>query len=70
MRRDVQLPITRRETIAVALSSDGLPTKAIAYEMGISVSTATDHLRNARLKLQAKNIQHLVALAMRQGLIQ
>ena len=70
MRRDVQLPITRRETIAVALASDGLPTKAIAYQMGVTVSTATHHLRNARLKMQAANIQHLVALAMRQGLIQ
>lgn len=61
--------LTKREKEAAQLAADGLKDKQIADRMGISQSTVEAHLRAARAALNAKNTAHLVAIAIRNGII-
>ena len=61
--------ITRRETQALAWTSEGKSVSDIATLMGISAETVKAHLDSARYKLGALNRVHAVAKAIRHGLI-
>ena len=61
--------ITRRETQALAWTSEGKSVSDIATLMCISAETVKAHLDSARYKLGALNRVHAVAKAIRHGLI-
>jgi DNA-binding CsgD family transcriptional regulator len=61
--------ITRRETEALAWTSEGKSLSDIGTLMGISAETVKAHLDSARFKLGALNRVHAVAKAIRHGLI-
>lgn len=61
--------LTVRELQALALAADGLPNPKIAVRMSVSEPTVASHVRNARVKLRARNRTHAVAVAIRRGLL-
>jgi FixJ family two-component response regulator len=58
-----QASLTQREREVLALLLEGLPTKLIAHELGISSRTAEHHRAAVIQKMQARNISHLMRLA-------
>lgn len=56
-------PLTERESQVLDLIAAGLSDREIGERLGISSSTASVHVRHARLKLGARNRAHAVALA-------
>jgi FixJ family two-component response regulator len=58
-----QALLTQREREVFALLLDGLPTKLIAYQLGISSRTAEHHRAAVIQKMQARNISHLMRMA-------
>src|SRR5262245_17049467 len=58
------------ERRTVLYLSYGLGERGAAEMLGVSYETARTHTQHARRKLCAKNIAHLVALALRQKLIE
>jgi len=63
----VQLTAAERE--ALGLVRDGLLLKEIAHELGISETAVKQRLKNARIKLKARNGSHAVSIAVRAPLI-
>ncbi len=62
-------PLTPREIEVLNLLADGLPNKAIAYQLGISDQTAKFHVASICGKLGAANRTEAVRLALRKGLL-
>ena len=60
---------TRREREVLTLLAEGLVSRAIGERMGVAATTVDWHIAQLSDKLGARNRQHLVALAMRTGLI-
>lgn len=60
---------TRREREVLALLAEGLVSRAIGERMGVAATTVDWHIAQLSEKLGARNRQHLVALAMRSGLV-
>lgn len=58
-----------REVQAIRCLSMDKRIKQVAKEMGISFDGANFHIRNARIKLDVKTSQGLVAKALREGII-
>jgi DNA-binding CsgD family transcriptional regulator len=63
-------PLTHSEIRVIILVADGASDKDIAQDMRVSVSTAKTYATRARIKVGARNRAHLVAIAMRAGLVQ
>lgn len=63
----VQLTAAERE--ALGLVRDGLLLKEIARELGISETAVKQRLKNARIKLKARNGSHAVSIAVKASLI-
>lgn len=61
---------TRQEAVVLALLAGGHSYESAAAELGISHHTTRSHTRSAIKKLQARNIPHAVAIALREGWIQ
>ena len=61
--------LTKREKEATQLAAEGLKDKQIAARMGVTERTVEAHLQSARTALSAKNTTHLIALAIRSGII-
>ena len=61
--------LTRREIDVLALIANGLSHAEAAQRLDISDHTLRDHLASARLKLDARNTAHAVALAIAAGQI-
>jgi len=61
--------VTSAELEALKLVRDGYLTKEIASLLGVSEGAVKQRLRNARVKLGAKNGSQAVSIALRQGLI-
>ena len=61
--------LTRREAQVLEMMAEGTPTDKIASELGISVHTVRNHVRNLRRKLNARSKPEAVANAFRQGLL-
>ena len=55
--------LTQREREVLALLLEGLPTKLIAVQLGISSRTAEHHRAAVIQKMQAHNISHLMRMA-------
>jgi len=58
-----QALLTQREREVLALLLEGLPTKLIAHQLGISSRTAEHHRAAVIQKMQAHNIFHLMRIA-------
>ena len=58
-----QALLTQREREMLALLLEGLPTKLIAHQLGISSRTAEHHRASVIQKMQAHNISHLMRMA-------
>jgi DNA-binding CsgD family transcriptional regulator len=61
--------LTRRQIQVLRLLSDGGSTAHIAKSLGLSEATVKTHLKNAMARLNARNRTHLIALALRSGLL-
>ncbi|WP_439138982.1 helix-turn-helix transcriptional regulator [Roseicyclus sp.] len=61
--------LTMAEREALGLVRDGRLLKEIAAELGISQNAVKQRLKNARLKLNARNGSHAVSIAVKTGLI-
>jgi two-component system response regulator FixJ len=59
--------LTQREREVLTLLIDGLPTKLIAYRLGISARTTEHHRTAVMQKMQARTISHLVRIALNLG---
>ena len=55
--------LTQREREVLALLLEGLPTKLIAHQLGISSRTAEHHRASVIQKMHAHNISHLMRMA-------
>ncbi|HEX2864744.1 MAG TPA: response regulator transcription factor [Deinococcales bacterium] len=62
-------PLTERETEVLRLVADGRGNKAIAAELGVSVSTVKLHVQEILEKLGASDRTHAAVKALRQGLL-
>ena len=63
------LRLTGKELLAVKLAADGSTVAETARIVGLSSETVKTQLSRARRKLGARNMAHLVALALRAGII-
>lgn len=61
--------LTRREVEILEYVTLGLSAKEVARQVAISPRTVERHVENVRLKLRAKNRTHMVACAVRAGLL-
>ena len=59
--------LTQRELEVLALLVDGLPTKLIARQLGITPRTTEHHRAAVMRKMQARTISHLVRMALSSG---
>ena len=59
--------LTQREREVFDLVIEGLPTKLIAYRLGITSRTAEHHRAAVMRKMQARTISHLVRMALSLG---
>lgn len=59
--------LSQREKECLLLASDGASPRQIGNQVGLSPHTVIFHLKRAREKLQAKNIQGAVSKAMLRG---
>ncbi len=62
--------LTEGELRIVRAISYGLGDQGTADLYGIGYETVRSHVVNARRKVAAKNVAHLVAIALREGLIE
>ena len=62
-------PLTPREIEVLSRLADGAKQQAAAQDLGISLQTVRSHLKNAREKLHARSLGHLVAKAAYLGLV-
>ncbi|RUR38511.1 helix-turn-helix transcriptional regulator [Vreelandella populi] len=63
------ITLTPRQIELTELASKGLDSQDIADAVGIKVNTVRITLQQARERVGAKNIAHLVAISIRKGLI-
>jgi len=61
--------LTKRETEVLKLTAMGLNTKAIAFELGVTIKMIEVHRMNLRRKLGVQSIAQLTVYAMKNGLI-
>ena len=63
-------PLAERETAVLKLVARGLGNKQIADALGIAEETVKAHLKNAFVKLKAKDRTHAVVEAARRGFME
>lgn len=63
------ITLTPRQIELTNLASKGMDSQDIADAVGIKVNTVRITLQQARERVGAKNIAHLVAISIRKGLI-
>lgn len=66
--QEPRIPLTQRETEILALVADGLTSKTIAAQLGVSVLTIDTHRANLMTKLGVKNVAGLVVFAVQSGI--
>jgi LuxR family transcriptional regulator of spore coat protein len=64
-----RINLTVRERAVLQLVVGGLPAREIASRLGITPRTVECHVAQLRLKTASRNRAHLVAIAMRRGLV-
>ena len=57
--------VTKREREIIHLMAEGFSTKEVAKTLHISFHTVESHRKNLLIKMKAKNMVHLVAMAIR-----
>lgn len=62
--------VTLREKEILLYRAEGLTEPQIATKLGIATPTVKAHTYNVRLKLQATNAAHAIAIALREGIIE
>jgi DNA-binding CsgD family transcriptional regulator len=62
--------VTQRELEVLKWLAEGKTSDVISTILGISYITVNNHIANAKMKLHAVNSVHLVAKALRGGIIQ
>jgi DNA-binding NarL/FixJ family response regulator len=62
--------LTPREAQILLLVRDGFRNKQIAFDLAISETTVSFHIKNIVEKLQASDRTHAVTIALRRGLLQ
>ncbi len=60
--------LTEREREVLEGLAAGLPNKTVAYDLGISPRTVEAHRARIMEKMQARNLSHLVRLALAAGI--
>ena len=61
--------VTKREREVLELAAHGQSSKRIAYQLGISESTANYHIASIKRKFKARTRSHAIAQAVQSGLI-
>jgi len=61
--------LTTKQRDCLAYVADGFRTTEVAHKLGISEATVELHMRNARMRLNAKTRDQAVAIAVRLGII-
>jgi DNA-binding NarL/FixJ family response regulator len=61
--------LSTREGEIIGLLADGLTGEEVADRLFLSTETVKTHIRNAMMKLEARNRVHAIAIALRDGLI-
>jgi DNA-binding CsgD family transcriptional regulator len=61
--------LTRQEKNIAVYMADGLSSKMIASKLGISENTIANHRKNMMRKTNTKNVAHLIARLLRNGMI-
>jgi len=61
--------LTKRETEVLKLTAQGLSTKEIAFDLGVSVKMIEVHRMNVRRKLGLNSIAQLATYALKTGLV-
>ncbi len=61
--------ITRREQEILSLVADGLTSKSMAEQLGLSARTIERHRANLLKKFSQKNSVSLIQIALHQGLL-
>ena len=69
IKRNEQIVITTTELAIVQMLSYGLKTKMIAHKLLISPRTVEAYMGKMYLKVKAESQAHLVAIFIREGLI-
>lgn len=62
--------LTPRQAQVVELHAQGMTGKEVARELGVAVGTAQNILAQARERIGAKTVAHLVAISISKGFIQ
>ena len=62
--------ITPRELEVARLVADGVTTRRIAAQLGVTYETVQHHLNNVYRKLGATGSAHMVAILFRKGILQ
>ncbi len=61
--------LTNRQMEILIMYARGFSTKEMAEQLFISVKTVETHMRDAAIKLGARNSRHMIYLAYRKGII-
>jgi DNA-binding NarL/FixJ family response regulator len=61
--------LTEREREVLQLIAEGLSTKEVATQLGISTKTAESHRTSLMKKLEVHKVSELVRIAIREGII-
>lgn len=62
--------LTLRELEVLKLVAQGASAKAIARTLAIASRTVETHINHIKIKTRSRNSAHLVAMAMKDGLIE
>lgn len=68
--KDLVRTLSRRERQVLQMVAEGLSSKEIAPETGLSVKTVARHRENLRQKLGRSGVAHLTRLAVRLSLLE
>ncbi|MBN1660854.1 MAG: helix-turn-helix transcriptional regulator, partial [Anaerolineae bacterium] len=70
--KPVEIPtatLTERQHEILTLIARGIPDQEIARLLDVSVQTIRWHIKGASRRLEAKNRNHLIAIAVSRGLV-
>lgn len=63
------MPLTPRQQSVVRMLSEGRRAQAIAKALGVTEATIRKHINDAKERLDADTLAHLVGIAKDRGLI-
>ena len=63
-------PLTRKQLVVLKLLGEGLTQAQIAFKLGLKVRTVRGHVASLKQKMNAQNMQHLLAKSVALGYLQ